>query len=145
MNAKGVGRRAHRVAYEHTFGAIPDGLLICHTCDNPACCNPLHLFAGTDADNSHDRDRKGRQVAPKGSANGQSRLTEEQVVAIRLAYAKGERNQYELADQYRVAQSTIGGIVRGVTWRHVSEQIDDLTAAKAYAELGYHGAQAAYR
>lgn len=49
---------AHRFAYGHFISAIPDGMLVCHRCDVPACCNPAHLFLGTYKDNAHDRDRK---------------------------------------------------------------------------------------
>lgn len=52
--------KAHRMAYEMRFGPIADGKVICHTCDNPSCVNPNHLFEGTQADNAKDTSRKGR-------------------------------------------------------------------------------------
>lgn len=55
-------KTVHRVAYEVFKGKIPKGLLVCHICDNPPCINPNHLFLGTQKDNSHDRDKKGRWI-----------------------------------------------------------------------------------
>ncbi len=61
--------RAHRVAFVISNGEIVDGLVVCHKCDNPSCCNPSHLFSGTPSDNMKDRDSKGRQACgPEFSA-----------------------------------------------------------------------------
>lgn len=57
---KDAGGYAHRMAWIYTNGDIPDGLDICHKCDNPPCCNPAHLFLGTHKENMNDRDAKGR-------------------------------------------------------------------------------------
>ncbi len=71
----GIGYRTHRasrVAYELTFGPIPAGMFVCHSCDNPPCCNPEHLFLGTNADNLRDMATKGRATGGKatGDRNG---------------------------------------------------------------------------
>src|SRR4051812_12464692 len=73
---------AHRVAYEVANGAIPEGLVVCHRCDNKVCCNPSHLFLGTIGDNTRDAQAKG--LLAHGERSPRSKLTRKQVETIRL-------------------------------------------------------------
>lgn len=110
--------QAHRVAYFLHYGIDPLGLCVCHMCDNPRCVNPEHLFLGTMADNMRDRDKKGRHIAPVGSKNGQTQLTESMVLDIRARYASGE-TQAAIGRDMGLNHSTVGYIVRRTTWQHI--------------------------
>lgn len=110
---------AHRMAWWLIHSSIPESICVLHTCDNPPCCNPNHLFLGTKADNAEDRDGKGRRRAPKGELNTAAKLTEEQVLAIRRESASGETSQKELAHEYGVTPPAISKIVLRKTWRHI--------------------------
>lgn len=112
---------AHRVAYLIEHGSLPSVRCICHRCDIPACCNPAHLFAGTDADNSRDMDSKGRRVynITRGEENGQAKLTDASVRLIRAAYTGAPRQQMALARQFGVSRAAIGYVVNNKSWRHV--------------------------
>lgn len=107
---------AHRWAYERYVAPIPDGLDVCHDCDNPPCCNPDHLFLGTAADNMRDSAVKGRHRDARGEANCRARLTSEQVKEIRerLSGRFGERA--ELAREFGVAKSTVSRIALRQAW-----------------------------
>lgn len=96
--------RAHRYAYTITYGDIPDGMIACHRCDNPPCCNPAHLFVGTNADNTADGRLKGRIVRKLGPI---------EIAAIRSAYAAGGTSYAKLGKQYGVTFGTIRDVVKG--------------------------------
>lgn len=104
----------HRITYTVYFGEIPEGLNVLHRCDNRACCNPYHLFVGTQRDNMRDKMRKGRAVGPKllGESNPSAKLTREKVERIRSS----KDTQRILAERYGVSQVLIGKIKRYEIW-----------------------------
>ncbi len=107
---------AHRSAWMLANGDLPeDRPLILHRCDTPACCTVSHLFPGNDAINSSDREARGRGNQPKGEAQGLSKLTENQVRAIR----KDKRSLSAIAADYGITTSPIHAIKRRKNWRHV--------------------------
>ena len=124
-----IGKRsvaAHRYSYEINVGPIPEGLLICHTCDTPSCVRPSHLFPGTSRENILDMHKKGRagkqrpgrklkvaELAPRGEMHHRSKLTDAQAAEIRELFASGEVNQLELGERFGVSNSTISLLVRG--------------------------------
>jgi hypothetical protein len=112
---------AHRLAWEQANGPIPAGLDICHTCDNPPCCNPSHLWAGTARENLRDAAAKGRLTAVfrTGEAATFHKLTWEAVRLIRARHAAGE-SERPLAREYGVSQPAIHYIVTGQTWPDVT-------------------------
>lgn len=106
---------AHRFSYEIHNGPIPPGGVICHSCDNPPCVNPGHLFLGTYADNTADMIKKGRANTPTGERSGHAKLTWDDVENIR-ANATNLTEQ-ELGDLFGVGQPAINGIIGGKTWK----------------------------
>lgn len=119
FNGKSI--RCHRLAYELTYGEILDGMLVCHHCDNPPCCNPKHLFLGTHQDNIDDRERKGRNKLPKvkGENHGNHKLTNNQIIKIRNLYSSGNYSYRLLSKMYSVSFSQIRNIVKRKAWSHI--------------------------
>jgi len=113
----GKNRYAHRVSYELAFGPIAKGLFVCHKCDTPSCIEPSHLFIGTAKENSDDSVKKFRN--PFGEKNGNSHLTEQQVISIRA----DDRHPAILSRSYSVSRRTIELIKRGKSWDHLTTPI----------------------
>jgi hypothetical protein len=103
--------RAHRLSHEIFIGPIPDGLFVCHHCDNPSCVNPAHLYAGTPKQNSEDRDRRGRANIAHGERHYRATLTDDDVVSIR----ESNKTLSELEDEFGVSRTTICNVQLGKT------------------------------
>lgn len=110
---------AHRLSYELHKGKIPDGMVVMHSCDNPACVNPDHLSVGTYKDNTHDMIAKGRKrtVAPKGTGNGKAKLNDDLVRYIR----QSDKKAASIARELGLSENCIRGVLSGRTWSHVND------------------------
>jgi len=108
--------RVHRIMYEYIYGDIPaDRPLILHRCDNRKCCNPMHLYAGTNRNNMDDMVSRNRSSRSIGENNGRSRLTDKKVIEIR----ESDEPQAVLAKRFNVNQGTIWHIKARKTWKHI--------------------------
>lgn len=110
---------AHRVAWELTYGPIPQGLCVLHRCDNPACVNVEHLFLGTQADNVADMCGKGRNRPPnnRGERHGAAKLTEDRVRQIRV----DERRYRQIAAEHGISASVVCLVKARRAWGHVPD------------------------
>ncbi len=116
VNINGKSEQAHRASYQISVGEIPQGLCVCHTCDNPPCVNPKHLFIGTHAENRRDAATKGR--LPRGEKHSQAKLSEANVMDIVKLLAIGKSHS-TIAGIFGVSASMIGSINRRENWTHI--------------------------
>jgi hypothetical protein len=110
LKVDGGIKSAHRLSWVLANGPIPDGLHVCHTCDNPGCVNPVHLFVTDHRGNMADMAAKGR--SPRGVASRSAKLTRRDILAIRA----DDRLQRIIAEKYGVQPQTISSVKRRLTW-----------------------------
>lgn len=113
---------AHRLAFKLTRGHWPEPMGL-HTCDNPTCYNPHHIYEGTDQDNKDDQ--KDRERTTRGSQQRDAKLTEDMVIAARKEYAagKGTITFKGLARKYGVSGCCMRWAITGESWSHVPDPI----------------------
>ena len=121
ISIEGKSILTHRFSYSLVYGPVPDGMLVCHHCDNPGCVKPSHLFIGTQSDNLKDAFGKGRLTPPciRGEAHVSSKLVENDVHEIRRLYATGRVTQAVLGKMWRISEVMAGKIVNRRKWKHV--------------------------
>lgn len=119
VNGKQI--RAAKFAYEAFVAPMPEGKFACHKCDNPACVNPKHLFAGNQDENMKDMKSKDRAYKPKGEANPKAVLTEQDVRFIRKNYKFRDPkfSQKALAIRFGVCINAVHEVLSGKRWSHV--------------------------
>jgi len=133
FHLRDINVSAHRVSWRIVHGDIPEGLYICHRCDNPSCVNPDHLFPGTPLENAQDMVRKGRHAHPnpskdyrpkyqknymRGSEHVHSKLNESLVWDMRIRHVQGERYA-DIARSIGIRETTCRQAIVGERWAHV--------------------------
>jgi len=109
---------AHRVSWIEHFGPIPEGLAVCHKCDNRSCVNPDHLFIGTQADNMRDMQAKKRRRGvggQRGEGHHNAKLREEDVRLIRSLAGSDKA----IAERFGMTRRYIWSVRHGVTWKNI--------------------------
>jgi hypothetical protein len=106
---------AHKVALSLVDGDWDNPLPVLHSCDNPPCCNPAHLWRGSHTDNNADMRSKGRAASVAGERNHFAKLTDDAVTAIR----NSNEPQWILAERYDVGRALVSLIKSRKIWKHL--------------------------
>lgn len=120
INIGGKTHLACRVTWEVYRGEIPEEMHVLHTCDNPRCVNPDHLWLGTHAENMADKKAKGRAHRLHGERHPMAKITDDQAKEILRLYTGTDMTQQEIADGFGVGFSTVSKIVTGAQWGSVT-------------------------
>lgn len=112
-------RSVHRLVYEEAYGKIPEGMCVCHSCDNTWCVNPEHLWLGTHTENMRDKLAKGRANQFRGEQLSYAKLSDKLVIEAKRLKDSGWSLR-RIAQQMNVNKSTIGRALTGITWKHLN-------------------------
>lgn len=119
FTVRGIGYKPHRVSASLFLGfPLSSNLAVCHKCDNPSCFNPQHLFVGTFSENIRDAVQKGRWIHTRGEKNGRAKLSEDDVLQIRLALAFGA-SVATMAKRFGMSFKTVSKIKLRQRWAHI--------------------------
>lgn len=110
---------AHRFSFQLNKGKIPKGKYVLHTCDNPSCVNPDHLYLGSYKDNAKDRESRKRGNHANGTGHGRNILLKSQVYEIRDAFDTGKYSFKELGRIYGIDGKSVADIVDRKNWNHL--------------------------
>lgn len=116
LRFEGVTYRSNVLSYLINKGNIPARMYICHTCDNPICVNPNHLFVGTPSDNAKDRQQKGRGRPMDGENNSNNRFTKESIIQMRSMFQKGYLCN-EIAHIFDTNPEYVRNVVKRKVWK----------------------------
>jgi transposase len=122
-----------RVVYKLYKGDFPNNLFVCHTCDNPLCINPEHLYIGDNAEKGHNTKKRNRQA--KGSTIGSAKLNETQVLKVKQLLVEGKLSLRQIGQMFGVSATTISLINNGKSWTHVEgigATIDESRSGKSF-------------
>jgi hypothetical protein len=120
ISVKDRPMRTHRFAYELSKGPIPEGMCVCHSCDNPPCCNPNHFWLGTSPQNTEDSKNKGRKklLAVRGEDHHFAFLSNDDVLKLRLLRSRGWRVT-DLAEIFCMSKQMVSDATLGKKWSHL--------------------------
>lgn len=122
LRVSGKQYKAHRLMWEIECGEIPSAMRVLHRCDNPPCCNPDHLYLGTQQNNMTDMINKGRANHGKGVNHSKATLTEDQVHIIRRLFTERKYTQEQIGDMFNVTKSAVAAIGHKRTWTHLPDK-----------------------
>lgn len=125
---------AHRISYEMFNGKIPDGMFVCHKCDNPPCVNPDHLFLGTQLDNIRDMHKKGRNNNLSGENTHFSKITGSEAIEIFIS----DRKYKDIGDEYGITRGCVSAIKSKRTWKKVTDKVSKESKIKDKSSDTWH-------